>query len=176
MLSLLQDFNSGLIKTFFGKADAKFKIVEFYDYSCRYCAQMTAINKKIIDLHPDVALIFIEIPMLGPDSVEATKFAIAVSMLDQAKYSQFQDALFNYNLPKNKENLMQLAIKNGIDGVQLQKYLNENLNIIEERIKKNGVLNKSSLMQLIELLGMSVVVKWSMVIDMLWISHLHQQY
>lgn len=140
MLSLLQDFNSGLIKTFLGKADAKLKIIEFYDYTCRYCAQMTAVNKKIIDLHPDIAIIFIEIPMLGPDSVEATKFAIAVSMLDQAKYAQFQDALFNYNLPKNKENLMQLAIKNGIDGVQLQKYLDENLNSIEERIKKNGAL------------------------------------
>ena len=140
MLGLLQDFNSGLIKTFLGKADAKYKIVEFYDYSCKFCVQMTAINKKIINLNPDIALIFIEIPMLGPDSVEATKFAIAVSILDQTKYSQFQNALFNYNLPKNKENLMQLAVDNGIDGAQLQKCLDDNLDKIEERIKKNGAL------------------------------------
>lgn len=140
MISLLEDFNSGLIKTFTGKADGQLKIVEFYDYSCKFCAQMLDINKKIIETNPDVGLIFIEIPMLGPDSVEAAKFAIAVSMFDQSKYQQLQSVLFNSSLPKNRENLMKIATDNGIDPVKLQKFIDENLDKIEERIKKNSAL------------------------------------
>lgn len=140
MPDLLKDFNSGLIKTFIGNNNAQLKIVEFYDYSCKFSAQMNEVNKKIIAQHQDIALIFIEIPMLGPDSVEATKFAIAVSMIDQPKYLQFQTALFNSSLPKNKDHLMQIATNNGIDAAKLEKFLNENLDKIEERIKKNGAL------------------------------------
>ena len=137
---ILKDLELGLIKTFAGKSDAKIKIVEFYDYSCKFCAQMNEINKQIISANPDVSIVFIEIPMLGPDSIEASKFSIAVSMFDQDKYLQFQDALFKYNLPKNKENLIQLAINNGIDGIKLQKYIDDNLDKIEERIKNNGII------------------------------------
>lgn len=140
MSVLLEDFNSGLIKTFAGKADAQLKIVQFYDYSCKFCAQMVEINKKIIDSNPDTVLIFVEIPMLGPDSLEATKFAIGISMFDQTKYLQLQSALFNSKEPKNKENLMKIATDNGIDPVKLQKFIDENLDKIEERIKKNGLL------------------------------------
>lgn len=146
MAILLEDFRLGLIKTFIGNPNAQIKVVEFYDYSCKFCAQMTEINNKIIGQNPDVALIFIELPMLGADSIEATKFSTAVSMFDNAKYLQFQSALFNSSLPKNSDNLMQIATNNGIDTVKLQKFIDENLEKIEERIKQNGILfNKMKL-------------------------------
>ncbi len=138
--SLLQDFDAGLIKTFIGKADAQLKIIEFFDYSCSFCGKMVAINNKIVEENQDLAMIFIEIPMLGPDSVEAAKISIAVSLLDQSKYIQFQSALFNSTLPKNRENLMQIATNIGINTVKLQKFVDDNLNQIEEKIKQNSIL------------------------------------
>jgi protein-disulfide isomerase len=143
---LLKDFNAGLIKTYTGNINGKLKIIEFYDYSCKFCRQMIEINNKIISENPDVGIIFVEIPMLGPDSIESTRFSTAVSMFDNSKYSLFQVALFNSDVVKNRDNLIQIAINSGIDPVKLQKFIDENIDKIEERIKQNGILfNKMKL-------------------------------
>lgn len=142
MSILLKDLSSGAIKTFAGKVDAPIKIVEFFDYSCGFCAKMLESNSKILASNPDTALIFIELPMLGAESMEATRFATAVSMLDSTKYLQFQIQLFNSKMPKNRDNMLQMATNVGIDAVALQKILSdeESMRKIEERIKSNTII------------------------------------
>lgn len=139
---LMKDFQSGLIKTFAGKIDAPIKIIEFFDYSCGFCVKMLEANAKIIEQNSDVVMIFIELPMLGAESVEATRFATAVSVLDQTKYLQFQIQLFNSKLPKNRDNMMQIAANIGVDVLALQKILDssDSMNKIEERIKANSIV------------------------------------
>jgi hypothetical protein len=140
MSRLLEDFKAGLIKTYSGNINGQLQIVEFFDYSCKFCSQMIEVNNKIISENPDVAIIFVEIPMLGPDSIEATRFSTAVSIFDNSKYAIFQAALFNSDVVKNRDNLIQIAINSGIDPLKLQKFIDDNIDKIEERMKQNGIM------------------------------------
>ena len=146
---LMTDLKEGKITTFIGKPDATIKIVEFFDYSCSFCAKMLEINNKIMEENPDVSIIFIELPMLGAESVEATRFATAVSMIDQNKYLQFQIQLFNSKLPRNRDSMIQIAANSGIDVAKLQKFIDDrsNMDRIEERIKQNSIIANSMHLQ-----------------------------
>jgi protein-disulfide isomerase len=139
---IMQDLKDGKITTIAGKADAPIKVVEFFDYSCGFCAKMLESNSKLLEQNPDVAMIFMELPMLGAESVEATRFATAVSMLDQSKYLQFQIQLFNSTLPRNKDNMMKIAANTGLDVAKLQAFMDDrnNMDKIEERIKQNSIV------------------------------------
>jgi len=147
--TIVNDVTSGALTTFIGKADAPIKVIEFFDYSCGYCAKMLETNSKLLEQNPDVNMIFIELPMLGAESVEATRFATAVSMLDQSKYLQFQIQLLNSKLPKNRDNMMQIAGNSGIDVAKLQTFIENRANMdkIEERIKQNSIIANNMQLQ-----------------------------
>jgi protein-disulfide isomerase len=139
---IINNFKAGDIKTFSGKFDAPIKIIEFFDYSCGFCAQMLETNSKILQENSDISIIYIELPMLGAESIEATRFATAISMVDQSKYLQFQIQLFNSKLSKNRDTMMQIAANVGIDVLALQKFIDnrDNMDKIEEKIKKNSLI------------------------------------
>ncbi len=140
--TITNDIKSGSLTTFIGKIDAPIKVIEFFDYSCGYCVKMLETNGKLFEQNPDINMIFIELPMLGAESIEATRFATTVSMLDQSKYLQFQIQLLNSKLPKNRDNMMQLAGNSGIDVAKLQSFIDDrkNMDKIEERIKQNSII------------------------------------
>jgi protein-disulfide isomerase len=140
--TIINDMKSGVLTTFAGKADAPIKVIEFFDYSCGYCGRMLETNSKLLEQNPDVNMVFIELPILGAESVEATRFATAVSMIDQSKYLQFQIQLLNSRLPKNRDNMMQIAGNSGIDVAKLQSFIENrsNMDRIEERIKQNSII------------------------------------
>lgn len=142
MRILTEDLDSGKIMTFAGNPKGSIKVVAFFDYSCSFCLRMLDVNKKILDKHSEVQMIFIELPMLGAESLEAAKFAIAVSFLDQSKYLDFQTKLFNSDLTRNKDNLLKIAVEAGIDPIKLQQFLEnkDNVAVIEQRIKQNSII------------------------------------
>ncbi len=146
---IISDMHSGALTTFIGKADAPVKVIEFFDYSCGYCTKMLETNSKLLEQNPDINMIFIELPMLGAESVEATRFATAVSMLDQSKYLQFQIQLLTSKSPKNRDNMMQIASNSGIDVAKLQSFIEnrQNMDKIEERIKQNSIIANSMHLQ-----------------------------
>lgn len=140
--AIIDDLSNGNLKTFTGKIDAPIKIVDFFDYSCGFCIKMLEVNKKIMNENKDVMMVFVELPMLGAESVEAMRFAIAISMFDQSKYLDFQMQLLSANIVKNSENLMQIAGNVGVDVLKLQQFMSdrENMNKIETRIKQNSII------------------------------------
>ena len=75
-----------------GNADGKTVIVEFSDYNCPYCKRMASTVKQAIDSEPDLKVVMIEFPILGPNSQYAAAAALAAKY--QGKYLEAHFGLF----------------------------------------------------------------------------------
>lgn len=79
--------------TFAGNKDGDVVIVTFLDYRCGYCKRTNSDLKELISKDPNVKIIFKELPILGPQSQELSKTALAVFLIDKTKYMDFHNAL-----------------------------------------------------------------------------------
>src|SRR3546814_8484669 len=61
-----------------GPADAKVSVVEFFDYRCGFCKRMMPDVMRLISDKPHVRVVLKEFPVLGPESVTASRAALAV--------------------------------------------------------------------------------------------------
>jgi protein-disulfide isomerase len=117
-------------------------LVEFFDYNCGYCKKAQSSVEKLIKEDKKVRVIFKELPILGPSSVELSKVAIAVNMVKSESYLDFHDALMKGSA-RTKEDAIKIAVGLGIDEGKLQKTLTDNNSDIEEQIKLNQQLAAS---------------------------------
>lgn len=74
-----------------GNHDAKVSIVEFFDYRCPYCKQLSILLKETKIADNRVRIIYKEWPILGESSELATRAALA--SVKQGKYLQVHDRL-----------------------------------------------------------------------------------
>ncbi|MFT6076854.1 MAG: protein-disulfide isomerase [Myxococcota bacterium] len=117
-------------------------IVEFFDYNCGYCKKAQTTVEKIISQDKKVRVIFKELPILGPDSAELAKVAIAVNMIDKSSYVKFHDALMKSSVRK-KDGAIRIAKDLGIDTAKLIKTLEDKNSEIEAKINSNKELATS---------------------------------
>lgn len=68
------------LQTTLGAAEGARTVVEFYDFNCGYCRKALGDTLALIAEEPNVRIVLKELPILGPDSVEAAKVAIALQM------------------------------------------------------------------------------------------------
>ena len=52
-------------------------LVEFFDYRCGYCKQMASVIDEAVKANPDVRVLVKNLPILGPDSLEAARLILA---------------------------------------------------------------------------------------------------
>lgn len=95
---LLGELDSGNIPST-GAKDADVVIVEFMDYNCGYCKRAFEELDVILKEDKKVKAYFIEMPILGPTSMEAAKWALAAHK--QGKYFEFHTALMKHQGPKS---------------------------------------------------------------------------
>jgi protein-disulfide isomerase len=120
---------------FAGNPDGDVTIVEFFDYRCGFCKQVFPIVMALMEDDPNVRYVFKEFPILGPESVVASRAALAAWRLDKDKYLAFHVALMGSrgSLPESK--VMTLAAKSGYDIEELRRELIDPE--IEETLKQN---------------------------------------
>ncbi|WP_421086948.1 DsbA family protein [Pseudosulfitobacter pseudonitzschiae] len=81
-----------------GNADGEVTVVKFSDYRCPHCRNVTPELKKLIDADPRVKLIIKEFPVLGPESVDMARFALAANKIGGTEaFQAAQDMLFASN-------------------------------------------------------------------------------
>lgn len=93
-------------------------IVEFFDYSCGYCHAAAAVVKQMIDTDSKVRVVYREFPILGPDSLLASKVALAAAQ--QGKYISVHNALMSSGERLNEGVIMDIAKNAGLDMTKLQ--------------------------------------------------------
>lgn len=108
-----------------GNPDGDVTVVEFFDYRCPYCKRVHPVVVELIKTDPKVRVVLKELPILGPESVLATRAALAVHLTQPAKYRAFLDALLDDKGRVTREHLAEVARGAGIDVQAMEKAMND---------------------------------------------------
>jgi protein-disulfide isomerase len=103
-----------------GPADAKVSVVEFFDYRCGFCKRMMPDVMRLISDKPHTRLVLKEFPVLGPESVTASRAALAVLRQAPDKYLAFHKALLSEHGALTDQRIFAIAGKLGLDVTKLR--------------------------------------------------------
>ncbi|WP_137935452.1 DsbA family protein [Mesorhizobium comanense] len=96
-----------------GNAQGNVTLVEFFDYNCPYCRVMAPIMDQAVTDDPQLRIVYKEFPILGPDSVFASKAALAAAK--QGKYTTFHKALYGAKTRVTEAVVLRIAAEAGLD-------------------------------------------------------------
>lgn len=113
-LQLEQDPNSPNL----GNPDGDVTVIEFFDYNCPYCRKAGQTVQELLASDANVRVIYREWPILGEDSVFASRAALAARA--QGKYEEFHWALMNGEGRASEASILKLARDLGLDVEKLQ--------------------------------------------------------
>jgi protein-disulfide isomerase len=100
-----------------GNPDGDVTIVEFIDYRCGFCRRAHTDVQELIASDGNIRLITKEFPILGPNSLASSKFAIAVKQIAGGEaYEAANDALIQLNAEMTPPAMRRLAETIGVDG------------------------------------------------------------
>ncbi|MCU0895135.1 MAG: DsbA family protein [Rhodospirillales bacterium] len=95
-------------------------VVEFFDYRCAYCKRVLPSVRELLETDKNVRYVFKELPILGPDSVTASRAALAAWKIAPDKYFAFHTALMEARGELGEEQVLQIAEKVGLDRKKLK--------------------------------------------------------
>ncbi len=99
-----------------GNPDGDITIVEFMDYRCGYCRRAYPDVAELVASDGNIRLIVKEFPILGEESVLASRFAVAVLQVEGAEaYKAVHDALMTMQGDINELSLELVADDLGLD-------------------------------------------------------------
>jgi len=116
-------------------------IVEFFDYRCPYCKQMEPGLEALIKEDPKLRVVYKEFPILGPDSLIASRVALAAARQGNDKYLRFHAAMMNTKGQINEAVILKVAEDSGLDIAKIKADMKSPE--IEALIKKNYELADS---------------------------------
>jgi protein-disulfide isomerase len=85
-------------------------LVEFYDYACPYCKASNPHVDQLVRENPKLRVVYRELPILGPNSVEAARLSLAASKA--GRFQQFHDALYAAGRPAPDTNAAAARVAN----------------------------------------------------------------
>jgi protein-disulfide isomerase len=108
-------------------------IVEFFDYRCPYCKQVEPALEALLKEDRQLRIVYKELPILGKDSVYATRAALAARK--QAKYDKFHTAMMAAKGQIDEKSILQVATASGLDIERLKSDMTASE--IDDIIKRN---------------------------------------
>lgn len=97
-------------------------LVEFFDYNCGYCKKALADVRALAKSDPKLRIVLKDFPVLGPDSVEASRVGLAVkNQLQGEKLLDYHVRLMDSRGRVNGEKALAVAKEMGLDVARLQK-------------------------------------------------------
>ena len=110
-------------------------LVEFFDYRCPYCKAMFEQLFDAVKADGKVKLVLKEFPVLGPDSVIASRAALAAR--EQKKYEEFHRAIMRLKEPVTEKVVYKVAGEVGLNVEKLKKDMDDQKidNILKNNIR-----------------------------------------
>lgn len=102
-----------------GNPDGDVTMIEFFDYNCGYCRKALDEIQTVLKSDDNVKVIFMDMPILGPSSLEAAKWSLAAQA--QGKYFEYHQAIMDHNGEKTPAVLEKLAKDLDLDIEKLKK-------------------------------------------------------
>ena len=99
-----------------GNVEGDITLVEFMDYRCGYCRRAAGEVEGLLEADGNIRFVLKEFPILGEESVAASRFAIATKQVaGEDAYKSVHDALMAYNGAMNVAGFTRLADALGLD-------------------------------------------------------------
>lgn len=111
-------------------------LVEFFDYNCPYCRQLTPIMLEAEAADPQLRVVYKEFPILGPNSTFSAKAALAVHR--QGKYLAFHKEMMLERGVADEAKVLKIAARIGVDVDRMKSDKNDPA--IEAAIERNLAL------------------------------------
>lgn len=121
-----------------GNSKGDVTIVEFFDYRCSFCKRVMPALQEVLKTDNNVRFVFKEFPILGPESVTASKVALAAWFIDKGKYEAVHWALMKATGALPESRLMKIAADAGLDATALKKAMDDPK--IEKLLRRNYAL------------------------------------
>lgn len=96
-----------------GNPQGDVSIVAFFDYNCPYCRKHVPALRKLIEGDPNLRLVLKELPVLGPNSEDATRVVLAAKK--QGKYLDLYWRLLGGRGQATRERALAVAAEIGLD-------------------------------------------------------------
>ncbi|MBQ0748944.1 MAG: DsbA family protein [Roseovarius sp.] len=124
-----------------GNLEGDLTLVEFMDYRCSYCRRAFDDVKGLLAADGNIRFVIKEFPILGEESVLASRFAIATRQVagDEA-YKSVHDALMTYSGSMNETGFSRLADTLGLDATSIIAEMNSDA--VTEVIAANHALGQ----------------------------------
>ena len=106
---------------FAGNPKGDVTIVEFFDYRCGFCKRVFPAIMKVLNDDPNIRYVFKEFPILGPESVTASRAALAVWRTDKSKYAAFHSALMTARGDLAEAKVRHISAGRGMDAGKIKK-------------------------------------------------------
>ena len=119
-----------------GNPEGDVVMVEFFDYRCPYCKTVAKMVKDEVASDGNVRLVMKEFPILGPQSVQAARAALAAAMQD--KYEVFHFALMIQPGDMSDAHIETVAEQVGLDVPRMRRDMTSNE--IEDALARNVAL------------------------------------
>lgn len=108
-----------------GNPDGDITLVEFMDYRCGYCRRAHGEVAKLLESDGNIRFVVKEFPILGEESMLASRFAIAAkNVVGDAEYKLLNDALMYYTGEINETALRRLSDTMGLDAEVIMAEMN----------------------------------------------------
>lgn len=105
-----------------GNPSGDVTLVEFFDYNCGFCKRALGDVRALIKADPKLRVVLRDLPVLGPDSLEASKVAVAAkSQLSGEKAFEYHARLLESRGRVGGEQALALAKTMGLDMPRLQR-------------------------------------------------------
>ncbi|WP_245413401.1 DsbA family protein [Mangrovicella endophytica] len=111
--------------TVLGNPDGDVTVVEFFDYNCGYCKRALGDMDALLKSDPKVRFVLKEIPVLGPQSVEASKVSLALRTIAPQRYAEFHRTLLSAPGVADADKAIGVAADLGIDEAALRKAMDD---------------------------------------------------
>ena len=124
-----------------GNTKGDVTIVEFVDYRCGYCKRAHFVVKKLFTDDTNIRYVIKDFPILGPQSVIASRAALAVWHTTPEKHEDFHDEMMSIRGSLDEQRVITAAAKLGIDKKRLKKTMDDK--VIDAVLAKNFKLAKA---------------------------------
>jgi protein-disulfide isomerase len=105
-----------------GNPDGKTKLVEFYDLNCPYCRIASADIADLVDLDPQLKLVLVPFPVLGPPSIAASRVELALAKLGTPQqFYEFHRKIYAQRGVTDGTRALETAVSLGFDEKTLIK-------------------------------------------------------
>lgn len=127
MKVLAEDLNNNPNDPVIGNPDGDVTVVEFFDYRCSFCKKVFPDIQKLLKDDGNIRYVLKEWPILGKDSVFASRAAMAVWLHQKDKYQPFHVAMMTSRGALSGEKVLDLAQSVGVDLAALKDQMDDPL-------------------------------------------------